>query len=67
VDKLPILGPLKSVAILRLKGELREAYNTDVLQFLYLSIDMSFILVHVNFDDGLSISVLKTRETKHKN
>jgi hypothetical protein len=61
------LGPLESVAVSGLTGKFRQAYNTDILQVWYLSIDMPSILLHMEFEDGLSISVLKNRATCHKN
>jgi hypothetical protein len=52
---------------LGLDDEFREAYNTGMLQIWYLSIDVRSILVHVEFEYGLSISVAKSRATCHKN
>jgi hypothetical protein len=59
------LRPLESVAVLRLDGEFRDAYNTGMLHVWYLVIDMHFILLHVKFEGGLSISILKTKATRH--
>jgi hypothetical protein len=66
VDALPTLGQLELVAVLRLNVVLREEYNTDILQVWYPSIDMQCILFDVEFENGLSISVLKDRATCHK-
>jgi hypothetical protein len=38
-----------------------------VLDILYLSIDIHFNLLHVEFEYGLSISVLKNKATCYKN
>jgi hypothetical protein len=38
-----------------------------MFQFLYLSIGMHFILFHVEFEDRLSISILKNMATWYKN
>jgi hypothetical protein len=46
---------------------LKEAYNMGVLRLGYLSIDIRCFLFHVEFEDGLSISVLKNRPTQYKN
>lgn len=48
---------LESAAVLRLCVELTEAYNIIILQVWYLYIDIHFVLLHVEFDDGLSTSV----------
>jgi hypothetical protein len=64
VNILPTLGPLESVAVVGLSGEFREAYNTGILQFWYLSIDIHFIVFHVEFEDELSISVMKYTATR---
>jgi hypothetical protein len=45
---------------------LRVAHSTYTLQVWYLSIDRHFFLIHVEFEDGLSISVLKNWATCHK-
>jgi hypothetical protein len=57
---------LESVAILGLNVALTGAYNTDVLQVWYRSIDIHFILFYVKFEDGLSTSVLNTEATRLK-
>jgi hypothetical protein len=51
---------------LELRAEFREAYWTGTLQVWYLSKDIHFFLLHVEFEDGLTISVLKNRATRHK-
>jgi hypothetical protein len=66
VDTLPILGLLEPVAVLELRVVLREAYSTGTLQVWYLSIDMHFILLHINFEKELSISFLRNRATRPK-
>jgi hypothetical protein len=67
VDKLPTLGPLESIAILRLNVVFREVCNAGRLQIWHLFIDMHLILLRVGFEDGSSISVWKTRATRHNN
>jgi hypothetical protein len=67
VDELQILESLKLVAVFGLCGEFREAYIKVILQFWYHSIDIHSILLHVEFEDGLSIPVTKTRCNSHKN
>jgi hypothetical protein len=59
VDKLSTLWPLESVSILGLSVVLREAHSKGAFQVWYHSIDIHSILFHVEFEDGLSISVLK--------
>jgi hypothetical protein len=44
----------------------RIQYSTRILQFCYPSVDMCLILLHVEFEDGLSISVLKDRATRYE-
>jgi hypothetical protein len=61
VGELPTLGLLESVAVFGLGVVLGEAYNTGTLQVWYLLIDMHFIMFHEDFDDGLSVPVLKKR------
>jgi hypothetical protein len=56
VDELPTLGLLESVAVLGLSTVLTDAYNTGTLQFYYHPIDIHFVLFHVKFENGLSIS-----------
>jgi hypothetical protein len=55
----------ESVAILGLSVVIREVYSTGILQFWYFLIDEHFILPHVEFEDGLSISVLENKATQH--
>jgi hypothetical protein len=45
---------------------LRKAYNTDILHDWYQSIDVHCKMLHVEFDDGLSISVLKQGSSVQK-
>jgi hypothetical protein len=59
--------PLEPVAVLGQSVVFREAYNTNLLQFLYRLIDIHFVLFHVRFDNGLSISISRDRETCSKN
>jgi hypothetical protein len=66
VRKLPTLGSLESVADLGINVALKDEYDTCILQFWYLLIDMHFILLHVEFEDGLSVSFLKNKATCHK-
>jgi hypothetical protein len=61
MGNLPSLLPLASVAVFGLRAVFRRAYNTGILQVWYLSIDMHSTLSHVEFEDGLSVSVLKNR------
>jgi hypothetical protein len=67
MDKLQGFGSLESAAVLGLCAVLGEAYSAGILKFWYISIDIHFILCHVEFDGGLSISVLKNKATRHKN
>jgi hypothetical protein len=60
-------GPLESVSVLGLSVVFREVCDTDIRQVWYLSIDTQFILLHVEFEDGLSILVLQKRASRHKN
>jgi hypothetical protein len=46
---------------LGLSAAFREAYNTGVLCVWYVSIGIHSILFHVEFEDGLIISVLNNR------
>jgi hypothetical protein len=66
VDEWPTLGPLESVAVLKLSVVLREGYNTNILQFWYQSLDIHFILLHVKFKDTSFISVSKNRAARYK-
>jgi hypothetical protein len=59
-------GFLESDAVLGLNIVFRESYNTDILQVWYHSTDIHSILSHVEFEDGLFISILKNRATRHK-
>ncbi|SAM05146.1 hypothetical protein [Absidia glauca] len=51
IDKWPILERLESVAILGLRVAIREAYNTNILQVWYFSIDSHFALLYVDFEE----------------
>lgn len=66
-DHKPSLGTLQSVAALRLCADFTDEYSTGMLQFYYLSIDVHCILLHVEFVDWLSISVLRDKATQYKN
>jgi hypothetical protein len=66
-DECPSLGPLGYVAVLGKSVVVRKAWNTDILQFWPHSTDKHFILLHVKFEGGLSVSVLKNKATRHKN
>jgi hypothetical protein len=66
VDKLPSLGPLKSVAVSGLSAVFQEAYNTEILQLWYLAIDNMLPCSTVKFADGLSISFWKTKQLDTK-
>jgi hypothetical protein len=61
-DDWPTFEPSKSAAVLRLNAGFREAHYADILQSWYLPIDIHCILLHVKFEDGLSISVLKKKQ-----
>jgi hypothetical protein len=65
--KLPILGLLETIAILGLGVVLKGAYSTGMLQVWYHSIGLHFILPMLEFEDGLSMSVLINRATRYKN
>jgi hypothetical protein len=67
VDELPILRLPESVVVFGIGVALREAYNTGLLLLWYRSIGMHFTLLHVKFEDVLSMPVLKNRATRHKN
>jgi hypothetical protein len=67
VDYLPGSGPLESVADLGLGVMFREALNTCILQVWYPSIVIHCTLFHVDFENGLTISVLQNTATRHKN
>jgi hypothetical protein len=64
---LSSLGLLGSGAVLRLSVVFTDTYDTCILQVWYISIGMHFILLHVEFEDGLSLSGLKYRATCPKN
>jgi hypothetical protein len=66
VHDVPILRPLEFIAVLRLCAVFREAYSTFILHVWYHLIDMHFIIIYMEFEDELSISVLKTRAIYHK-
>jgi hypothetical protein len=55
------LRPLESVTVFGLSVAFRENNNTVMLLFWYLALDIQSVLFHVEFEAGLSISVLKTR------
>lgn len=55
------LEELQSVAVWELCLGLTDVYNTGRTRFWYLSIDILCILLHVKFEGGLPISVLKYR------
>jgi hypothetical protein len=61
------LEPLKSVAVLGLSVVFTYVYNADILGVWYPSIDIPFILLHVEFEDGSFRSVLKNKATRNKN
>jgi hypothetical protein len=67
MDELQIFGLLKSFAVIVLGVVFTHTYGTGILQVCYPSIDIHLILLHVRFDDKLSISVSKTRATRHNN
>jgi hypothetical protein len=52
MDELPTLRPLYSFAVLGISVEFREAYSGGILPFWHLSINMHFILFHVEFEGG---------------
>jgi hypothetical protein len=49
LDEVPTLGQLKTLAVWRLDAKFIEAYDAGVLQVWYLSIDIHFLLLHVEF------------------
>jgi hypothetical protein len=67
MDEMPPLWSQESVAVLGLNVMFREAHSTSTLQVWYLSIDIHFRLSYVGFENGLSISVLQTKTTRHQN
>jgi hypothetical protein len=54
-----LLRPLKSVAVLELSLVFRQVCNTYILHFWYHSIDIHSIFLHMEFEDGLSIQVMR--------
>jgi hypothetical protein len=66
VNEIPTLGLLEQVAVLELSIVFREAYNISILHVWYLSIDIHCILLHVDFEDMLFITVLRNRATRYK-
>jgi hypothetical protein len=58
---------VESVAVSGLNVAFREVYNTDILQFWYHTIGIHLILLHVEFEDGFSISVLKIKALRLNN
>jgi hypothetical protein len=65
VDESLSLEALESVAVLGLSVVFREAYSTSTFHVWYLLLDIHFILLHVEFEGGLSMSVMKNRVTRH--
>jgi hypothetical protein len=63
MDGGPTLKPLTSAAVLGLGVAFTATYNTGILQVWYHLIDRHFNLLHVRFEDELSISLLKNRAT----
>lgn len=57
----------QSVAVLELYAVFTYANSTKVLQFLLPPIDIHCPLLRVEFEDGLSISVLRDGPTRYKN
>jgi hypothetical protein len=66
MDELSTLASLKSVPVFGLAEVFTDTFDAGVLQVWYPSIDIHSTLLHVTFEDGLSISVLKNRATCHK-
>jgi hypothetical protein len=67
LDWWPTFAPLEKITFLKLGVMFREIYDTNIFQVWYPSIDIRFILTRVKFEDGLTISVLKTKATFYKN
>jgi hypothetical protein len=67
VEELSILRPPELVADLGLSVVSRAVYSTGILQIWYLTIDIHFILFHVEFEDRLSTTVLNNRATRPRN
>lgn len=51
---------------LKLNVVITDTCDISILQFWYHSIDMHFIMFHVDFDDGPSISDLENKATRRK-
>jgi hypothetical protein len=64
---IPNVGVIGINRCLELNVEFREAYSTRIAHIWSPTIHINCILFHVEFEDGLSISVLKDRATRHKN
>jgi hypothetical protein len=58
-DQLPTLGLLESIA-------LDSAHATPVCFNFYLAKGGPFLLLHVEFEDGLSVLIQQNRITQHK-
>jgi hypothetical protein len=56
VDEIQTLMPLGLVAVSKLSVVFAKAYNAGILQIWCLLMYIHFILLHVEFEDGLSIS-----------
>jgi hypothetical protein len=57
---------METVAVLGHNDVFMGACHNKILRFWYPLIDIHFILLHVEFEDGLSIFVSKTRVTRPK-
>jgi hypothetical protein len=66
VDKLPTSRLPESIAVWGLGVVFRKAFNTSILLVWYLSIDAHFIFLRVEFEDALSMPVLKNRASRRK-
>jgi hypothetical protein len=62
-----VFAALQPVAVLRVCIVLKHAYSTDTLQFLYISLNTCYILLHLELEDELSILVSRDRATHYKN
>jgi hypothetical protein len=62
---LQTLRPLESVAVLGHPVVFREACSIGRLRFLHPSIDILYLLFHVEFENELPISVWKNRAAHH--
>jgi hypothetical protein len=58
---------VESVAVFELCVALTGAYGIYILHFLYLAINVPCILFHANFEDGLSVFILRDSATRYKN